>query len=171
MKAYKDRLRVFDEENQQAIQEQHKFQAKAPLPSQQYRDDLNRLLENHYKHGIYTSGKKVAERLCAQFIRPTAEAAVQVDDIMAKKMQDRIEELEDQIALMQEEYQRGFNENKELRERVADLTDFNKKLMNEFAELQKEYDMFSKNQNQNASLLKRLQEEVLQYQSENNELK
>lgn len=53
MRAYKDRLRVFDEENEQVIEDQKKFKAKAPLPSHQFREDLNRLLQHNYKYGIY----------------------------------------------------------------------------------------------------------------------
>lgn len=138
------------------MQDQAKMKARGPRPSDQYRLDLNKLLESQYKHGIYTSGKKVVERLCAHFMKETTETGIQVDDIMAKKMQERIEELEDQIALMREEYQRGFNENKELRDRLAALSEHNSRLMKELMEIQEEYQTFAKAQNNQATLIKRL---------------
>ena len=80
-------------------------------------------------------------------------------------------ELENQVALMREEYQRQVTEVKDLRERVTSLQDHNKTLLSDLNKTKSEYEAFVNAYKKESNLLKRFQEDLHLLQQENRELR
>ena len=81
----KGRLRIYQDETQQAedfLNEADKpftgtFHKKPgpPLPVKIFSQELNQALDEKYNNGIYSTGRKVVERLLAYYVKPMADQA------------------------------------------------------------------------------------------------
>ena len=79
-------------------------------------------MDGQYHRGVYETGKRVAERLIAYYVKPKDDAACNTESMqqLTGKLERRVQELEDQIKLMQEEYETAVNEVEGLRIKIID---------------------------------------------------
>lgn len=80
------------------------------------------MVDRQYHHGVYETGKRVAERLIAYYVKPKADAACNTESMkqLTYKLECRVQELEEQIALMQEEYESALKQVETLKLKVID---------------------------------------------------
>ena len=100
------------------------FGAEPPLPGHIYRAELDKLLDSKYNFGVYETARKVVGRLVKHFVRPTADASAQTQSLkqLTLKYEDEIRELESDLALLQEEYERTKKDARRLGEKLREMT-------------------------------------------------
>ena len=69
-----------------AIQEAMK---KQPMMPNEFGKEINKTAERHYNYGVYETGKKVAERLIAYYVKPKADASCNTESM--KELQLKLE--------------------------------------------------------------------------------
>ena len=73
-----------------------------PMAPNAYGKDLKGFVDKQYHFGVYETGRKVAERLIAYYVKPKADAACNTESMkeLMYKLENRVIELESQIELM-----------------------------------------------------------------------
>ena len=92
------------------------------MTPQAYGKEMTKVVDRQYHHGVYETGKRVAERLIAYYVKPKADAACNTESMkqLTYKLECRVKDLEEQIELMQEEYESAVNEVQGLKIKIID---------------------------------------------------
>ena len=61
-----------------------------------YGKEMNTFMDKQYSFGVYETGRKVAERLLAYYVKPKADAACNTESMkeLMYKLENRVVELE-----------------------------------------------------------------------------
>ena len=91
-----------------------KREQRPPLPAEVYIRELDSALDEKYNTGVYTTGRKVIERLLAYYVKPKKDSATQTPSLkqLTQSLESKIEFL-DNLRLQNEEEIKTLNERNE----------------------------------------------------------
>lgn len=61
-----------------------------------YNKEMKKVIDKQHNFGVYETGRKVAERLIAYYVKPKADAACNTESMkeLQQKLENRVQELE-----------------------------------------------------------------------------
>ena len=77
------------------------------MPVALFKQEFEKSIDVKYNFGVRETGKKVVDRLLKQYVKPMADGSTQTVSLgeLTLKYEQRIDELETNIGLMQDEYE------------------------------------------------------------------
>ena len=131
------------------------------MPVNMFNHELDRTLDAKFNTGIYQSGKKVAKRLIQQYVKPKRSIETQTESIkeITASYELQIEKLEDNISVMQTEYERATKEASKLNFFCRDLNAQKKQLNDELQQVLQDFQKAQKTNKDFAYKEKRLRDE------------
>ena len=135
---------------------------QVPIPVALFDSEMEKALGQNFHKGVYSTGKKVAERLIRHYVKPKANAETQTESIkqLTGKYELRIDELNRENVEMRDEYERATREAASLTDKVRRIHQEKREVSNELKALQDEHDKHKEDNREATRHTERLKQEL-----------
>ena len=125
---------------------------------------MEKALGQNLHKGVYTTGKRVVERLIRHYVKPKADAGSQTESIkqLTGKYELKIEELSRENMDMRDEYERAIREAAQLTDKVRRMHQEKREVSNELKALRDEHERYKDENREATRHTERLKQELEQ---------